>query len=235
MEARNYAGAARLIREKNPFGEVCGLLCAVDRLCQKDCYRRDFTGKPVRIAELQRWVCSEAGTDGWLKSDPSTSGSKVAVMGGGPSALSCAYYLGLAGCEVKIFAPEDQPGSDLVKKSDSSPLLRAAVQNDLKGILSGGVSFEGGLQASEKANPDSLRKEYQAVYLEETVGEDFEIFETWLGADWKNSVDRQTGQVTSFPGVFVEIDPFRNGASVVEAAARGRRAALAISQYLERS
>ena len=48
MEAKNYAGAARLIREKNPFGEVCGLLCAADRLCQKDCYRRDFAGKPVR-------------------------------------------------------------------------------------------------------------------------------------------------------------------------------------------
>jgi len=48
LEAKNYAGAARLIREKNPFGEVCGLLCAADRLCQKDCYRRDFAGKPVR-------------------------------------------------------------------------------------------------------------------------------------------------------------------------------------------
>ena len=38
MEAKNYAGAARLIREKNPFGEVCGITCAADRFCQRDCY-----------------------------------------------------------------------------------------------------------------------------------------------------------------------------------------------------
>ena len=103
MEAENFAGAARLIREKNPFGEVCGLTCAAERTCQWNCYRRDFTGKPVRIAELQRWVCAEAGEAGWMKPDQPIQGPKVAVVGGGPSALSCAYYLSLAGCAGEMF------------------------------------------------------------------------------------------------------------------------------------
>jgi hypothetical protein len=69
MEAKNYRGAARLIREKNPLGEVCGLVCTPGRTCQKDCYRGEFAGVAVRIAELQHWVCTEAGEEGWIKPD----------------------------------------------------------------------------------------------------------------------------------------------------------------------
>ena len=81
LEAKYYTGAARLIRQKNPFGEVCGCTCAADQTCQRDCYRRDFTGKPVRIAELQRWVCDEAGEEGWLQLEHSKGNCKIAVAG----------------------------------------------------------------------------------------------------------------------------------------------------------
>ena len=97
MEAQNYARAARLLRERNPFAEVCGYACTADRLCQGRCHRRTFAREAVRIAELERWVCEAAGSDGWLRSDDPGTGKAVAVVGAGVSGLSCAYYLALWG------------------------------------------------------------------------------------------------------------------------------------------
>jgi hypothetical protein len=139
----------------------------------------------------------------------------------------------LAGCEVKIFSKEDQPGGGLWKRSDSNPTLRSAVQNEIEGIMSGGIGFEGGLQTLESLNLDHFRANYQVVYFEGTGGnETFEIFRRWFGPDWKHVVNQQTGRVTNFPEFFVGTDFSRDGISLVEAAARGRKAATAIFKYL---
>ena len=233
MEARNYAGAARLIREKNPFGEVCGLLCDADHLCQQDCYRRDFTATSVRIAELQRWVCAEAGEAGWLKFDRLASGPRVAVIGGGPSALSCAYYLTLAGIQVNVFAREDQPGGALWMKSDSNPRLRAAVQHDVQGLMASGIAYHGGLKLTEEGGFNNILEKHSALYWAEPGLDDgAETYAPFFGVDWLASFDRQTGQPAGHPEVFIGQEFLMNGVSVVEAAARGREVAIAICQFL---
>ena len=205
MEAKNYAGAARLIREKNPFGEVCGWTCSAGQLCQRACYRRDFTGKPVRIAELQRWVCAAAGEKGWLKLNLPPSGSKVAVIGGGPSALSCAYYLSLAGCRVTVFGEEERPGGMLWKKATTGPALQPSIQRDIEGLLSSGITYK--VRPGEKLDLAVIQNKYRAVYLTEAGAE-------------------------SRPGIFVGEEYVENGVSVVAAAAHGRKAAMQIWQYL---
>jgi prolycopene isomerase len=233
MEVKNYSGAARLIREKNPFGEVCGMVCSAGRLCQRDCYRRDFAGVSVRIAELQRWVCAEAGEDGWIKLGHPASGPKVAVMGGGPSALSCAYYLTLTGCKVSVFAQEAQPGGALWRKAGSDLALYSAVQRDVQGMMSTGIGFEGDRWLGKGLDLQYLRENYRAVYLPEAglkTGEN--LYDTWLGKDWKNSLDQHTGQLADLTGVFVGEEFILNGLSVVEAVARGRKTAFSITQFL---
>lgn len=205
MEAKNYAGAARLIREKNPFGEVCGWTCSAGQLCQRACYRHDFTGKPVRIAELQRWVCAAAGEKGWLKLNLPPSGSKVAVIGGGPSALSCAYYLSLVGCRVTVFGEEERPGGMLWRKANTSPALQPAIQRDIEGLLSSGLTYQ--VRSGEELNLAALQNQFRAVYL-------------------------TTASAENRPGVFVGDEYVENGTSVVVAAASGRNAAMQIWQYL---
>jgi len=233
MEARNYSGAARLIREKNPFGELCGITCAADRLCQQYCTRREFAGKPVQIAELQRWVCAEAGEEGWIKSDKPHGGPKVAVVGGGPSALSCAYYLTLASSKVKIFAPEDQPGGKLWMKSASDPLLKAAVERDVQGVMSSGIEFHGNQLPGKNLDLNYILGNHVAVYLVEAGSTDsVGVYSEWLGNDWQNSLDLQTRQIAGHPGIFIGDEFLMNGVTVVEAAARGRMAAAAILQFL---
>jgi formate dehydrogenase major subunit len=233
MEAKNYTGAARLIREKNPFGEVCGMLCTPGRTCQKSCYRRDFAVAPVRIAELQRWVCAEAGEDGWIKQDRPPSGPKVAVMGGGPSAMSCAYYLTLTGCKVNIFAPESQPGGALWTRSASDPMLQSAVQREVQGVISIGIGFEGDQQLGVNLDLKYLLDNFRAVFLADAgLKGGADGYETWLGTGWRNALDQQSGKLAIHPGVFVGNEFMMNGVSVVEAVARGRKAACSIDQFL---
>lgn len=233
MEAKNYTGAARLIREKNPFGEICGLVCAADQLCQRDCYRRDFTGKPVRIAELQHWVCAEAGENGWLKLDKPSPGLKVAVIGGGPAALSCAYYLSLVGCKVTVIGEEDRPGGNLWKISNSNLRMVDAVENDIQGMMAAGINYEISQSSLENLDLEKLQEEYHAICLTEaSLEKGSAIFAAHLGTNWPSSLNPQTGQVVSHPRIFVGEKFLENGTSVVEAAIYGREAALHIWQYL---
>jgi hypothetical protein len=235
MEAGNYIGAARLIREKNPFGEVCGMLCAADRLCQRDCYRLDFSDKSVRIAELQRWVCATVGEAEWPKVDPPASGHRVAIIGGGPSAMSCAYYLALTGCQVDILAREDQPGSALLRGSESNPQLRTAVEHDLQGMLSTGIVFRGGLDFTRMGGPKAILEDHSAIYLTEPgLANGADTLTSFFQANWKDTLDPQTGQLAGHPRVFRGEEFLMNGVSMVQAVANGRKAAMAICQFLDR-
>jgi NADPH-dependent glutamate synthase beta subunit-like oxidoreductase len=213
MEVKNYAGAARLIREKNLFGEVCGVTCAVNPPCQRDCYRRSFAGEPVRIAELQRWVCAQAGEAGWLKPQKNIQDFNIAVIGGGPAALSCASYLALAGYFVDVFAPENRPGGKIWPDSIIGVRLNAAVERDVEGILRSGIHFYPGSRPDSNMNLDEMMHLYKVIYLAE--GESAPL-----------------AKLAGHPGVFRGKEFLMNGVSVVEAVASGRQAAIAIQQYL---
>lgn len=236
METKNYAGAARSIRQKNPFGEVCGRLCAADRLCQRPCTRREFTALPVRIADLQYWVCAEAGKEGWMNdTQPKKTIENIAVIGGGPSALSCAYYLTLSGYKVSLFTQEDQPGGCLLKLAGADVTLQPAIKRDIQGMLSAGIEFHGSTSLPG-IDFTGFKERYQALYLAEAKNtENTQPFADWLGSNWKEQVNPQTSQVNLMPKVFVGEEFLLNGISVVEAAAFGRKTAMAIASYLQTS
>jgi len=235
MEARNHIGAARLIHEKNPFGEICGMLCAADRLCQHDCYRLDFSDRSVRIAELQRWVCAKAGEAGWPKVDCPASSQRVAIIGGGPAAMSCAYYLALVGCRVEVLAHEEKPGGALLRRSESDLQLRAAVDHDLQGMMSTGIVYRGGLDVTRMGDPRVMLEDHSAIYLAEPgIKNRTDTPASIHEADWRDAPEPQSGQLAGHPGLFRGEEFLMNGVSIAQAVANGRRAAVAISQFLDR-
>lgn len=133
MEAGNYPGAARELRQRTPFGGLCGAVCPAERLCERVCYRRSFTGQPVRIAELLRWVSQSTGELGWLRPDPARAGRKAVVLGEGLNGITCAYYLALAGFEVDVYGAPKQALAGL-----------DCVQGELESVLAMGVRYHGG-------------------------------------------------------------------------------------------
>jgi NADPH-dependent glutamate synthase beta subunit-like oxidoreductase len=164
MEAQNYAGAARVLHEHNPFAEICGYLCSANQLCQRRCHRRTFAGEAVRIAELERWVCEAAGLQGWLQPHDARTQQSVAVVGAGVSGLSCAYYLALSGAAVDLYDAEVQPGDRLAQLLPGD-LPQASLRRDLRGILLPRIRFHGSQRLGQDL-VDHLRRSHDALCVD---------------------------------------------------------------------
>ena len=93
------ADAVRLIRKDNPFPVSCAYIC--EHPCEARC-RRNMIDDAINIRGLKRFAVDNAGDVPQPACAPST-GKKVAVIGGGPSGLSCAYYLALMGHKVTVY------------------------------------------------------------------------------------------------------------------------------------
>ena len=105
-----YASALRLITEKNPLPFITGTICAHN--CMTKCMR-NYYDEPVNI-RATKLVAAEKGYDAYMSKitppAPVTDGWKVAVIGGGPTGMSAAYFVGRAGIPVTLFEKADRLG-----------------------------------------------------------------------------------------------------------------------------
>jgi prolycopene isomerase len=172
-----------------------------------------------------------------LKNGHPDSGLDVVVIGGGPSALSCAYYLILAGYQVKVFTPETRAGGELWLKSQANPLLHAAVQSDVQGIISSGLVFTSVKVPGENLDLCQIQEHHHVVYIADaTSPANVEILGSRLGVRWREKIDPKTGQLVNQSKVFMgEEYTINYCVSVLEAVAYGRRAAYFIGEYLRKS
>lgn len=101
-----YADAVRLIRKDNPMPTACAYIC--EHPCEARC-RRNMVDAPINIRGLKRYAVDHAGD---VPNPPceAATGKRIAIIGGGPSGLSCAYYLRLMGHAVTIFEEKKQLG-----------------------------------------------------------------------------------------------------------------------------
>ncbi len=166
IEAGNFAGAARSMREMNPLSEICGYICPAERLCEKNCVRVDQSGQPVRIADLHAWVCGQVSkNEGWDRSIPAQNGKKVAVIGAGPAGLSCAHFLVRLGYRVDIMEKSDKPGGMLTRAIPAFRLSGDVVGREIEGMTLPGMRFKYGQALGKDFSVSDLEKDYEAVFL----------------------------------------------------------------------
>lgn len=164
IESNNFIGAARSIRQVNPLGEICGFICPQEKLCQKDCNRKDFSDEPTRIGQLQMWVCKYAGENGWDKALGTPNGKKVAVVGAGPAGLSCAYFLARLGYKVDVFEKNDNKGG-MLTIIPPLRLPKEALERDIQGISLPSIEFKFGWELGKDIKISQLSSEYNAVFI----------------------------------------------------------------------
>lgn len=190
MEVGNWKGAARLIRSMNPFGEICGNICPTERLCESKCYHSDFSNEPVRVGQLQAWVCKQAGTEGWENYQDPSKGTKIAVVGAGPAGLTCAYFLAKNGYIVDIYEKEEKPGGALSYFIPNFRLNDEIVQREISGILTTKINVKYGKALGTDVTIKDLEKDYRAIFLAPGLWEGKKL--NILGLNTTKNVDALT-------------------------------------------
>ena len=157
-----YEDAVRLIRKDNPFPTACALIC--EHPCETRC-RRTLLDAPINIRGLKRTAVDRAGIVPAPQCMPST-GKKIAIVGGGPSGLSAAYYLQLMGHSCTVFEQHKKLGGMLIYGIPAYRLPRERLQQDIDCILSTGVEVKTETKIGEgEWTMERLRDEFDAVYI----------------------------------------------------------------------
>lgn len=165
IEAGNFNSAARLIREKNPMANICGIVCTPGNFCEKMCYRLTFADKPVPIQELHRWVTSYAGKKGWSDYYSKLNGKKIAIIGAGPAGITCAYFLARLGYSIDIYEKDDKTGGYLLKNIENGSLPENQFQEELNQMISKRITLIYNWEFKGKAQLIELTKNYHSVFL----------------------------------------------------------------------
>lgn len=157
--------ALQLIKQQNPLPLSIGRVCVRD--CEVAC-RRQLVDEPVSINSLKRYVADlDARKDSmWNPTLKARNGKKVAVVGGGPSGLSCAYYLNIEGYEVTIFEKLPHLGGMLMYGIPEYRLPKAILGKEIQWILNQGITaITGKTMGKDFDIPGLFADGFHAVYL----------------------------------------------------------------------
>ncbi len=158
----DFESAFDVIMKTNPFPNTTGMVC--DHLCQLKCTRINYDS-PVLIREIKRFVAEEAVKSRYDINHPMAINRKrAAIVGAGPSGLSCAYFLAQAGFEVNIFEAKPRPGGMVSGAIPSFRLTDEAVDVDIQRIELLGVKIHFDKKV-DKVAFDRLREENDVIYL----------------------------------------------------------------------
>lgn len=165
-----YREALALIKKENPFPAVCGHIC--NRRCEDACTRGTID-QAVAIDEVKKFIAKQDLTaeNRYIPPIiPPTTGrlfeEKIAIIGGGPAGLSCAFYLAEKGYKPTVFEKNEKPGGMLVYGIPSFKLEKDVVEAEIDVMRQMGVEIKCGIEAGKDITLEELRKQgYKAFYL----------------------------------------------------------------------
>jgi Pyruvate/2-oxoacid:ferredoxin oxidoreductase delta subunit len=227
--------AWRLLVKDNPFPATCGRIC--DYPCEAVCLRKDFD-ETVGIRDVERFL-GEMAIGNWSMAPPKVvKDDRVAVIGGGPSGLSCAYYLAQFGYTVTLIEKNEILGGSLRTVTPGSLLPPKILDGEIDNILSMGIEVRKEITPDNPPTIDEMLKEYKALFLATGVPR------TNQGADGAfpgDTVKMENGRVVVNEHCQTSRDSIFAGGgivegkemSVAEAIGWGKRAARAIDRYIK--
>ena len=165
-----YDGALALIKKDNPLPAVCGHVC--NRRCEDAC-TRGTVDEAVAIDEVKRFLAERDlnAETRYIpkKTIPSLKGGfdeKIAIIGGGPAGLSCAFYLAEKGYKPTIFEKNEEPGGMLRYGIPSYKLEKDLLAAEIDVIRELGVEIRCGVEIGKDITIEELREQgYKGFYV----------------------------------------------------------------------
>ncbi len=165
-----YREALELIKRENPFPAVCGRIC--NRRCESACTRGTID-EPVAIDAVKKFIAEQDMNQEHrfvpeivVASNRGRWKEKIAIIGGGPSGLSCAYYLATLGYYPTVFEKNPQPGGMLRYGIPSYKLAKDVIDAEIDIMREIGVEIRTGVEVGKDVTLDELRAQgYKAFYV----------------------------------------------------------------------
>lgn len=168
----NFEKAYEIISAASSLPAVCGRVCPQETQCEQKCVR-GIKGEPVAIGRLERFIAD------WHNDNTTTkpvkiasNGHKAAIIGSGPSGLTCAGDLAKAGYEVTIFEALHLAGGVLVYGIPEFRLPKSIVQKEIDALKDLGVKVETNMVIGKVISIDELMEEYgfETVFIGSGAG-----------------------------------------------------------------
>ena len=166
----NVDGAYDVISESTSLPAVCGRVCPQETQCEGRCVR-GVKGEAINIGKLERYVADKASVKTLKKVD--YIGKNVAIIGSGPSGLSCAGDLAKKGYGVTVFEALHEVGGVLVYGIPEFRLPKnSVVKREIDNLIARGVKFETNVVVGKSVTIDDLldKEGYSAVYVGSGAG-----------------------------------------------------------------
>ena len=164
IKEEKYSDAVKVIRDRNPFPTACAFVC--EHPCERKC-RRTLVDDPINIRGLKKYAVDNANAD--TVDNPAANvktGKKIAVVGAGPSGMTCAYYLALMGHTVDVYEEHEKAGGMLRYGIPEYRLPKERLDQDIAAIIKAGdITMHYGTKIGRDITFKDLRAGHDAVFL----------------------------------------------------------------------
>ena len=167
----DFEGAYQIISETSALPAVCGRVCPQETQCESKCVR-GIKGEPVGIGRLERFVADWHNSHTEIaKQDISQNGHRVAVVGSGPSGLTCAGDLARKGYSVTVYEALHTAGGVLVYGIPEFRLPKTIVKREVENLKAMGVTMETNIIIGKTLTVDELfEMGFEAVFIGSGAG-----------------------------------------------------------------
>lgn len=164
VKNNNYEEAFKVLCKSTVLPSVCGKICPVDKQCQGSCAKK-VSYDPVEIGKIESYVGDLAVENGWKLPRKGKKKESIAVIGSGPSGLTCAGFLAENGYQVTIYEKHEYLGGLLYHGIPKFRLDKELVSKVIKQILDLGIEVKTNVFLGKDISLKKLEKEYDAVFL----------------------------------------------------------------------
>ncbi|MBQ7346872.1 MAG: NADPH-dependent glutamate synthase [Clostridia bacterium] len=172
VKVGEFEEAYRIITESSSLPAVCGRVCPQESQCEGKCVR-GIKGEPVGIGRLERFVADYHNANNTAAPQkPIANGHRVAVVGSGPSGLTCAGDLAKKGYDVTVFEALHTAGGVLVYGIPEFRLPKAIVAKEIETLKALGVKIAVNTVVGKTVSVEELMKEegFEAVFIGSGAG-----------------------------------------------------------------